>query len=161
AYATRQRRDYRVTWWLRSATEQGLETDFTALAVKLEWVRPDEREAVLIPAILERVEDEGDGMLLIYDNAIDVDLLKSFLPRSGAAHVLITSRAPEWSGLAKKIDIRLWPTNVGADFLLARSAVDSKREDAEQLSETCEGLPLALELAAAYCERLGISLGEY
>src|SRR5262249_46472027 len=27
--------------------------------------------------------------------------------------------------------------------------------------ETCEGLPLALELAAAYCERLGISLGEY
>jgi hypothetical protein len=161
AYATRRRRDYRATWWLRAATESGMEADLTALGVKLGWVRPDEREDVPVAAILERLESDGDGILLVYDSVIEADALKPFLPRGGSAHVLVTSTATGWGEIAERITVRVWPKSVGAQFLLARAGVESKGEDAEKLSEACEGLPLALELAAAYCERLGISLSEY
>jgi tetratricopeptide (TPR) repeat protein len=84
-----------------------------------------------------------------------------FLPPGGAARVLITSNAHDWGALAEPIDIRLWPKNIGADFLILRTKRENERADAEALSQALGGLPLAHEQAAAYCERLGVSFGEY
>jgi len=44
----------------------------------------------------ERLQHEGEGILLIFDNAIDADALKPYLPRGGAARVLLTSNAHTW-----------------------------------------------------------------
>jgi tetratricopeptide (TPR) repeat protein len=55
----------------------------------------------------------------------------------------------------------VWPTNIGADFLIARTGRAGERSAAEALSRALGGLPLAHEQAAAYCERLGISFAEY
>jgi hypothetical protein len=38
---------------------------------------------------MDRLRDEGEGILLIYDNAIDAALLRLYLPRGGAAKVLV------------------------------------------------------------------------
>jgi hypothetical protein len=46
-------------------------------------------------------------------------------------------------------------------YLIARTGRDKERADAEALSQALGGLPLAHEQAAAYCERLGVSLAEY
>jgi energy-coupling factor transporter ATP-binding protein EcfA2 len=107
AYADEYQRQYRVRWWLRAADAQDLETDLAALAIALEWVQPDEREDVPIAAIVHRLEEQGERTLLIYDNAIDADVLKRYLPKSGAAHVLITSTAPAWGAIAERITLRL------------------------------------------------------
>jgi hypothetical protein len=50
---------------------------------------------------------------------------------------------------------------IGADYLIARTGRTSERPAAEALSEALGGLPLAHEQAAAYCERLDISLANY
>ena len=99
--------------------------------------------------------------LLIYDNAIDAEGVRTFLPTGGAARALITSNAHAWRGLATPVEIRVWPKEVGADFLLARAGRTGERSDAEALSEELGGLPLAHEQAAAYCERLAVSFAEY
>jgi tetratricopeptide (TPR) repeat protein len=83
------------------------------------------------------------------------------LPRGGGAQVLVTSNAHAWRGVAEPVEIRLWPKEIGADYLINRTGRTSERAAAEALSEVLGGLPLAHEQAAAYCERLGISLGEY
>jgi tetratricopeptide (TPR) repeat protein len=54
-----------------------------------------------------------------------------------------------------------WPKEIGADYLVARTGCTVERAAAEALSEALGGLPLAHEQAAAYCERLDISLVEY
>jgi Tfp pilus assembly protein PilF len=75
--------------------------------------------------------------------------------------VLVTSNAHAWRGLAEPVQVRLWPTRIGADYLIVRTGDETARDAAEALSESLGGLPLAHEQAAAYCERLDISLAEY
>jgi tetratricopeptide (TPR) repeat protein len=53
------------------------------------------------------------------------------------------------------------PSKIGADYLMARTGRGREREAALTLSEALGGVPLAHEQAAAYCERLRISLAEY
>jgi tetratricopeptide (TPR) repeat protein len=161
AYAERHRGDYRATWWIRAQTDSSMRADMVALGVRLGWVATDEKEEPALDAVKERLYHEGEGVLLIYDNAVDADALSSYLPLGGRAHVLVTSNAPTWRGVAEAVEIRLWPKQIGAEYLLARTGRPSERATAETLSDMLGGLPLAHEQAAAFCERLDISLAEY
>jgi tetratricopeptide (TPR) repeat protein/transcriptional regulator with XRE-family HTH domain len=161
AYAERHRGDYRATWWLRAETEAGMRADLVGLGVRLGWVGADDKEEPALAAVSERLGYEGDGILLIFDNAVDPDSLAPYLPRGGAARVLVTSNYHAWRGTAAPVEIRLWPKEIGADYLIARTGRDSERQAAEDLSVALGGLPLAHEQAAAYCERLDLSLAEY
>src|SRR5271157_4492706 len=160
-YAERHRSDYRATWWIRAQSEPTMRADLAALGVRLGWVPPDEKEERALAAVMERLQHEGEGILLIFDYATDADALKPYLPRGGSASVLVTSNAPAWRGVAEPVEIRLWPKEIGADYLIARTGREKEREEAEGLSEVLGGLPLAHEQAAAYCERLEIPLAEY
>ncbi len=161
AYAERHRGDYRATWWLRAQTEPTLRADLVALGVRLGWVGAEDKEEPALAAVMERLRHEGEGILLVFDNALDARRLTPYLPPGGAARVLVTSNAHAWRGVAEPVEIRLWPKAVGADYLLARTGRAAERDAAEALSEALGGLPLAHEQAAAYCERLEIALAEY
>ena len=161
AYAERHRADYRATWWIRAQTPDTSRADLVSLGVRLGWVTADEKEEPALEKVRERLRHEGEGLLLIYDNAIDAASLKPYLPPGGAARVLVTSNAHAWRGVAAPVEIRLWPKEIGADYLIARTGRDDERAGAQTLSEALGGLPLAHEQAAAYCERLDVSLAEY
>jgi hypothetical protein len=161
AYAERHRGDYRATWWIRAQTEPSMRADLVALGVRLGWGGADDKEEPALGAVMERLRHEGDGLLLIYDNAIDAAALESYLPPSGAARVLITSNGHAWRKVAAPVEIRVWPKETGADCLIARTGRETERAAAEPLSDALGGLPLAHEQAAAYCERLEITLAGY
>jgi len=161
AYAERRRADFRATWWVRAQTADGMRADLVALGVRLGWVAADAKEVEAFEAVRERLKDEGEGVLLVYDNAIDANSVRPFLPLGGAARVLATSNALSWRGIAEPVEIALWPKAVGADYLVARTGRAREHAEAKALSEALGGLPLAHEQAAAYCERLGIALAEY
>jgi tetratricopeptide (TPR) repeat protein len=161
AYAERHRADYRATWWIRAETEATLRADLASLGVRLGWVAADEKEEPALAAAMQRLRYEGDGVLLVYDNANNAGEIRRYLPRGGAARVIVTSNAPNWSGIAAPVPIRVWPPQTGADYLIAQAGRAGERDAALALSEALGGLPLAHEQAAAYCDRLGISLAEY
>ena len=161
AYAERHSGDYRATWWIRAQTEPTMRADLVALGVRLGWVRRDDIEEPALAAVMEGLRHDGEGVLLIFDNAVDADELKPFLPRGGTARVLVTSNAHAWREIAEPVEIPLWPKNIGADYLVARTGRGGERQAAEALSAMLEGLPLAHEQAAAYCARLETSLAEY
>jgi hypothetical protein len=91
----------------------------------------------------------------------DANALKPYLPPGGRAQVLVTSNAHAWRGIAAPVEIRVWPKKIGADYLIARTGRETERNAALVLSESLGGLPLAHEQAAAYCERLDVTLTEY
>ena len=161
SYAQAHRGDYRATWWIRAQTEAGMRADLVALGVRLGWVAADDKEEPALAAVMERLRHEGEGILLIFDNATDADALKPYLPPGGGCQVLVTSNAQAWRGVATPVEIRVWPKTVGADYLVVRTGRADEHEAAEALSEALGGLPLAHEQAAAYCERLEKSLGDY
>jgi tetratricopeptide (TPR) repeat protein len=161
AYAERHRRDFQVTWWIRAHSEPLMRADIVALGARLGWVRPEEREDWALSAVMERLVYDSDPFLLIYDNAIDADSLRSYLPRGGRARVLATSNFHAFRGLAEPIEVGLWSGETGAGYLLNRTGRHHERGSAEALSKALDGLPLAHEQAACYCDRLGVSLPEY
>jgi tetratricopeptide (TPR) repeat protein len=161
AYAERHRNDYRATWWIRAQTPETMRADLVALGVRLGWVRPDEKEEPALETVRERLRDEGERLLLIYDNAINAEKVEPHLPPGGSARVIVTSNAPDWLGVADSVAIEVWTKEIGADYLIARTGRKKERAHAEALSEALGGLPLAHEQAAAYCMRIGLPLGEY
>jgi len=161
AFAERHRNDYRATWWIRAQSEMTIRADLMALGVRLAWVESDDEQEGALAAVAERLRHEGEGILLVYDNAVDARSVERYLPRGGAAKVLITSNAHAWRGVAEPVEVLLWPTTIGADYLIARTDRAAEREAAQALSQMLGGLPLAHEQAAAYCERLRVSLAEY
>jgi tetratricopeptide (TPR) repeat protein len=161
AYAERRREEYRAVWWIRAQTPEGMRADLVGLGARLGWIPADAQEEPALPDVLARLAEEGDDILLIYDNAIDADSVRPFLPKRGEARVLVTSNFHAWRGLAEPVEIRHWPKGTGADYLIARTGREEEREAAEKLSDALGGLPLAHEQAAAYCERLSVPLAEY
>ena len=77
AYAERHRGDYRATWWIRAQTEAGMRADLVALGVRLGWVAADDKEEPALATMMERLRHEGEGILLIFDNAVDADALQA------------------------------------------------------------------------------------
>jgi hypothetical protein len=161
AYAERNRSDYRATWWIRAQTEPSMREDLVALGLRLGWVGADDKEEPAVAAVLQRLRDEGEGILLIFDNATDANAITPYLPHSGGTKVLVTSNSDVWRSIAKPVEIRGWPKDVGADYLTARTGRTGEHTAAETLSESLGGLPLAHEQAAAYCEGLEVSFAEY
>ncbi|MEA2894150.1 MAG: hypothetical protein QOI05_4943 [Bradyrhizobium sp.] len=161
AYAERHRADYRVTWWIRAETESAIRADLVGLGVQLGWAVADEKEERALAAVMERLSSDGEGILLVYDNANNSAEIRPYMPRIGAAQIIVTSNAPNWGGIAAPVEIEVWPKEIGADYLIAWTRRNAERETALVLSETLGGLPLAHEQAAAYCDRLGVSIAEY
>jgi MerR HTH family regulatory protein len=137
AYAERHRSDYRAIWWIRAQTEPTMRADLVALGVRLGWVGREDKEEPAFTAVMDGLRNDGEGILLIFDNAIDADKLKSYLPSGGAARVVVTSNTHAWRRLAEPVEIRLWPKNIGADYLVARTGREGERQAAEALSEDC------------------------
>ena len=111
---------------------------------------------------MERLQQEGEGILLIFDNAIERRRARALSAARRTEPAFSSPRMRSaWRGVAAPIEIGIWPKTVGAEYLLARTGCAAERAAAEALSEALGGLPLAHEQAAAYCERLEKSLAEY
>jgi NB-ARC domain len=161
AYADRHRKSYRVTWWIRADNSSTIKVDLLELGRRLNWIDSNIDDPSAFTRVGQFLRDNNDRILLIFDNAFSADSLQTYLPRSTNTHVLITSTNHVWRGIARLIDVKIWPKSVGAEYLIARTGRYSEIAAATALSISLGGLPLAHEQAAAYCERLEVSFSDY
>jgi hypothetical protein len=61
-----------------------MRADFVALGICLGWVGADEKEEPAIEAGIGRLRYKGNGILLIFDNAVDAGTLKPYRFRLGS-----------------------------------------------------------------------------
>ncbi len=115
---------------------------------------------------------EHDGWLLIFDNADDLTLVEDFLPASESGALLLTTRNQAPGALANPIDIAQMDRHEGTLLLLRRAkrlppdatleqASPDERALAEQIVQEMDGLPLAIDQAAAYLEETRSNLANY
>jgi tetratricopeptide (TPR) repeat protein len=154
-YAYRYRDKYKAILWLNAESTLGLRTGFAELAERLELPHPEHDLDAAIVAFKQWLKTQP-GWLLILDNADDPALLMPFLPEAEHGHILITSRARTFQNLAVVDPVRLDELSIddATAFLLHRcgrqDAEDAERVAATELARELDGLPLALEQAAAY-----------
>ncbi|HEX4966504.1 MAG TPA: tetratricopeptide repeat protein [Thermoanaerobaculia bacterium] len=110
-----------------------------------------------------------DRWLLILDN-VDAEetarAARKLLPQLQAGHVLITSRRRNWPASLKNRALKELSLEEATQFLLQRTeglraATESDPEQACQLAQHLDGLPLALEQAAAYICHHQITFSQY
>jgi hypothetical protein len=97
--------------------------------------------------------------LLIFDNAADRKAVERFLPPAGRGRVLVTTRSALWPP-GQALEVPLLDAEVAADYLV-RLTNDADRRAALELAGELGGLPLGLELAAAYIQATASSVARY
>ena len=161
AYADLHRAEYPVVWSIRAEAPPGIVQDLAELGGRLGWSSLDQEPATASQIVLEHLAQNGRGKLLIYDNALAPNVIEPLLPKGGDCHVIVTSNVDSWRSVGVPVEVDLWSVETGARFLVARSGRMSDPRAARELAAQLEGLPLAHEIAAAYCEHLGVDLDQY
>ena len=158
-YSHAFRDEYEGVWWFRCEDSALLEQDCQELCRERGIDRPDDEPPSRSVA---RWLKKQPRWLLVYDNADGPKAVRPYLPEAGGHHALITSRNPHWGGLvAAVLDLAAWSDEQALEFLHAR--LDHRLDHAQcrRLAQALGGLPLALELAAAYLEATDLPLDDY
>ena len=159
-YAYRHASDYELVWWVRSEEPAKLASDYAGLATALDLPEKDAQEQAVAVEAVRRWLEQNQGWLLVFDNVPGPEDVRERLPRGQTGHVIVTSRNPNWSGVASPLSVQLWDRDESVDFLLKRTRQDGQ-EGADALADALGDLPLALEQAAAYIEETECSLSHY
>ena len=152
--------DYKVIWWILSEEPAAMAADYASLAVDLDLPEKASTDQTEITNAVKRWLEHNSGWLLIFDNALDQKDVREYLPRGGAGHLIITSRNPDWSSVAKMLPVEVFDRAESIDFLCKCTGQDD-RKAADALANELGDLPLAMEQAGAYIETTGIMLTDY
>jgi len=156
------RDDYMYIWWLRSEEPAVLAGDYARMAKDLNLPAKDFQDlsevAVAVRRWLEGPQDSR--WLMVFDNAKAPDKIEGYIPRAGNGQVIITSRHPLWSSMAKPLPIDEMEPKEAVEFLLKRTGQKDEAA-ARALAKELGCLPLALEQAGAYILETGIGLSGY
>ncbi|MBL1178316.1 MAG: tetratricopeptide repeat protein [Pantanalinema sp. GBBB05] len=164
---------YEWVFWVRADTELNLVTDLAEIGRSLHLGEGNLEE--LAQQTCHWLQTHP-GWLLIFDNADRPELVKPWMPRHPEGRVLLTSRAQGFVklGIPKPIVVQALSLEDSLWFLFERTdrlpipaaSVVTKTNDPEFIAATAlakelAGLPLALEQAAAYIRRVGVSFQVY
>ncbi|MFI5841590.1 FxSxx-COOH system tetratricopeptide repeat protein [Catenuloplanes sp. NPDC051500] len=152
--------EYDVVWWIPAERPAQVVASMAELAQKLRL--PVKAEAAAVPAVKEalRVGVPYARWLLIFDNADTPDDVRQYFPLGGPGHILVTSRNPQWSSVAKAVEVDVF-RRVESQALLTRRAPTLAPDESDALAEVLGDLPLAIEQAAAWLAETGMQAGEY
>ncbi|MDP1984472.1 MAG: FxSxx-COOH system tetratricopeptide repeat protein, partial [Sulfuritalea sp.] len=149
---------YAGVWWFRAESETTLHLDAQDCCNACGApAQPGEAPTAALKRWLAR---QTAPWLLVFDNAEDVAALRPHLPEGGLHHVLITSRNPAWSAVARAMELAVWTPKQGAEFLAGRLP-GAAPADLLLLAADLGGLPLALEQAASYIDETGTTVTNY
>jgi tetratricopeptide (TPR) repeat protein len=161
---------YQWVFWVKADTELALITDLAAIARSLD----------LGDGTLEELATRSrqwlakhPHWLLIFDNADQPEIVKPWLPRNPQGRVLLTSRAQRFTSLGIQAPIAVQKLSLEESIAFLRDRTQPRDQDGAQsappdldaaelaaataLAQELDGLPLAMEQAAAYIDRALVS----
>ncbi|GHG23906.1 ATP-binding protein [Streptomyces albogriseolus] len=156
-YAHRFASQYDLVWWIDAEQADQLPVRYTELADRLGIAKSGASSEANAHALLQHLRTRH-RWLLILDNAEQPDQIEPWLPE-GPGHVLITSRNPDWHGIAHHSHLDVFTRTDSLAYLQARIP-GITTEQADFLAQDLGDLPLALAQAAGVL-RSGMTLDRY
>jgi tetratricopeptide (TPR) repeat protein len=158
-YAYRFREEYRLVWWIRAEHAAVAADDLGRLLIAL--TGDTELANVDVIARLWRELRAWEPWLLVFDNAREQSSLSDVWPIGGEGHVIVTSRADAWGGLADEtLTVEVFSRDEAIMLLQARTRSED-HESAAFVADKLGRLPLALVQAAEYVNQTKTTLQHY
>ena len=171
-YAYQYRNQYKAVFWVAAENESDIKTDFIKIANELnlpEKKAEDQNE--MITGVKRWLQSNSDW-LIIFDNVEDFHLVNQHVPSNSKGQLLFTTRLHATGQFAESISINKMEEAEGILFLLRRAKVISAdlsvdditleyRDQAKEIYDLLDGLPLALDQAAAFIEEVPYSVKDY
>ncbi|MEV7092237.1 FxSxx-COOH system tetratricopeptide repeat protein [Amycolatopsis sp. NPDC051045] len=153
--------DYDIVWWIQATHPTQIRAAFTELARQLGLPGSGEADTA-VPAVREALRTglPYRRWLLVFDSAEDPRMVRSFFPTNGSGEILVTTRNPDWTSVARPIEVEVFSRAESLD-LLHRRGPEIDEADADRLAEKLGDLPLAIEQAAAWRAETGMPVHEY
>ncbi|KJK51066.1 cytochrome C [Lentzea aerocolonigenes] len=160
-YIYRHLQDYDLIWWIEAARPTQIRAGLTELARQLGLPGASDANTA-VPAVREalRVGRPFRRWLLVFDAAESPEEVRPFFPANGPGEVLITSRNPDWAGVARPLELAVFDRSESIE-LLGKRGPEIDEGDANVLAEKLGDLPLAIEQAAAWRAVTGMPVSEY
>ena len=117
-YAYRYAKEYMIVWWIHAEEPATLASNYAGLAEPLELPGRAASEQAAVVAAVQRWLERHNGWLLIFDNVAEPTGVRGYLPRGATGHVLITSRNPNWRGIAGPLAVPVLDRAAAVSFLL-------------------------------------------
>ncbi|MFI5760103.1 tetratricopeptide repeat protein [Streptomyces sp. NPDC051563] len=150
-------------WWITADSREAIDTGLADLTRSLQPALAVMPPAFLVERALQWLTAHDDW-LIVLDNVERPADITSLLDRVGTGRFLITTRrATGWHHTATSVRLDVLARNEALD-LFVRVLTDGAARDTTGAAEVCAelgDLPLAVELAAAYCAETGTSPRAY
>jgi tetratricopeptide (TPR) repeat protein len=171
-YTYRHFEEYAYIIWAPAHSHEMLVSSYATMATILKLPEAGAQDQTAAVEAVKCWLGSNQGWLLILDNADDIVMVRAFLPSGRKGHVILTTRAHAAGATARRVGIQEMETEEGALFLLRRATciagdasldtvTESDRAQAERIVAQLDGLPLALDQAAAYIEETSCGLSGY
>jgi tetratricopeptide (TPR) repeat protein len=107
-------------------------------------------------AVRHWLEGDGDRRLVVFDNAVDADALRPYVPAAGGARVVITSNWQSLAALGDRVGVEVFTPAEATAYLAQRTGL-TDATGATAVAAELGYLPLGLAQAAAVIstQRLG------
>ncbi len=170
-YAYQHVLNYNAIFWIAAETSDTISASFSSIAEQLQLPEHQEGDQQKIVKAVLRWLAIRKGWLLIFDNVEDTVFLKPFLPSARQGVILMTTRMNALGGLAYTFKLSPFSSKDAMTFLLRRAGLVDPlvsreipaelKASAHKLIEAMDGLPLALDQAGGYIEKVGCSFEDY
>jgi NB-ARC domain len=171
-YAHRHLEEYGTVFLATADSHEALVSSYATIAGLLKVSEACVQNQTAAVEAVKLWLSSNQGWLLILDNADDLGMIRAFLPPGKKGHVILTTRAQAAGATARRVEIQEMGTEEGALFLLRRAnhigedeplnaATEADQAMAKEITAQLNGLPLALDQAAAYIEEKRCGLSGY
>ncbi|WP_446214006.1 FxSxx-COOH system tetratricopeptide repeat protein [Micromonospora sp. IBSANI012] len=141
-----------VVVWVAAETVGGVLAGLDVVAAAA-GVRPaDADPADGAAAALAWLRVHPGPCLVVYDNAVDTDLIRRWTASVGGVQTIVTTTDAAFDGLGVRIDVDLFTESEAVTYLRQRTGL-ADDDGAAQLAEQLGWLPLALSQAGAVIGR--------
>jgi tetratricopeptide (TPR) repeat protein len=173
-YAYRYRSEYQAVFWVSADSYPTRVSDLVNIARELHLPKKNVQDQDRTIETVKSWLQDHQNWLLILDHVEHEDLewLCKFCPQGHGRHILLTTRKDISDNRLNSIEIKKMTADEGAILILRRTgkialddpinkASKDDQADAKKIVREMDGLPLALEQAAAYIEQHKCHLSEY
>jgi MinD-like ATPase involved in chromosome partitioning or flagellar assembly len=168
-YVYRFSTDYDLVWWLDCDQPQFIDLSLADLGGEMDkhfgtspppgsGPRDVRERAELVLHVLSQ-GSATQRWLLVYDNAENIDAVLPLIPKGGG-HVLVTSQEGGWRDHARELPVDLFKREESIAHLL-RWVPSLTAEEAGQVAEAVDDLPLEIAAAAAWLDSTKYPVSRY